>query len=168
MCLGLQFSSLLYIPDGQHSQVYQNQDLWREQHNKRVSYLCDCIHHSNQTFYRYNLVPLSTILQSFNYKILSAIISLLVFTINTLCSTFLINFHLILFKVYSQLLFIVHRLSQFDKHLISQIYVDSFLLSTSLKDFPVFNSSDSNPTISFTETNTSVASVSTRIFQTKV
>ena len=136
--------------------------------NPKESFFLSLIHHSNQTFYRYNPVPLSTISQSFNNKILSAIISLLVFTINTLCSTFLINFYLILFKFYSQLLFIVHRLSQFDKNLISHVNVDSFLLSNSLKDFPVFTSSDSNTTISFTDTNISVASVFPRIFQTKV
>ena len=88
--------------------------------------------------------------------------------LHTLCSTFFIAFHLILFKVYSQLLFIVHRLSQFDKILLSHVNVDSFLLSTSLKDFPVFTSSISNTTISLTDNHTSVTSISPSIFQTKV
>ena len=133
--------------------------------NHKDSFFLNLIHHSNQTFHRYNPVSLSTILQSFNFKLLSAIISLLVFIINTLCSTFIINF---LFKLYPPLLFIVHRLSQFDKNLISHIHVDSFILSTSLKYFPVFHASDSTPTISFTETNTSVVYISTRILQTKL
>ena len=125
--------------------------------NPKESFVLHLIQYYTLHFLRYNTVPLSTILPSFNNTILSAIISLLVFTLNTLCSTLLIPFQLLLFKVYYKLIFIVHLFS-------------SFLLSTSLKYFPVLLSSDSNTNIyiSFTDTNIVVASVSPHIFQTKV
>ena len=49
--------------------------------NPKESFFLNIIYHSTKAFHRYNHVPLSTISQSFNNKIISAIISLLVFTL---------------------------------------------------------------------------------------